>query len=287
LAVALTRPPASAGPPLLPGGDPTAHHACPPRADCPHCGDAALPASQRYDWSWLDAAYCISLRSREDRAAQAADELHRVGLCRVASFYRPEKHPRSPKRGIWQSHRDVAAHALAAGCERVLVLEDDVLFERRFTPRTERRIAAAVASLPADWRGFYLGHWPLAVHFESPRVLRSASLCTHAYVANRALLEWLVATPFRKTGIPRSRIGGKGIDSAMAVLPGMYAYFPMVATQRRSPHDHLRFDRPRTLKAELRDHLLTRGMRANQAVAVALSPFTWAIRRMRSALLPN
>jgi GR25 family glycosyltransferase involved in LPS biosynthesis len=254
-----------------------AFHACPPKPGCPHCdGRSRQPVA--FDWAWLDAVYCISLKSRSDRTDQAAEELHRVGLCPHVRFYRPDKHPRSPKRGIWRSHRYVAAHALAAGCERALILEDDVLFRRRFTPNTARRIADAVARLPQGWRGFYLGHWPLAAHFAGWRILRSASLCTHAYIANRSLLEWLAQTSFSKTGIPRSRIGGTGIDSAMAVLPGMFAYYPMVATQRASPHDHIRADRPRALKAHLRDQLLTRGMRASEAVAVMLAPITWAAR---------
>jgi hypothetical protein len=73
----------------------------------------------------------------------------------------------------------------------------------------------------------------------------------------------------------------------MAVLPGMYAYFPMVAIQRKSPHDHARADRPRSFKALLRDHLITRGMRANQALAVAVSPITWAARRLLLARIPS
>jgi hypothetical protein len=255
-----------------------AHHSCPPKPGCPHCAESR-GSSGSFDWSWLDAVYCISLKTRSDRTAEAAEELHRVGLCRHVRFYRPDRHPRSPRKGIWQSHRDVAAHALAASFERVLILEDDVLFQRRFTPRSERRIAEAMGRLPRDWWAFYLGHWPLAAHFEGWRILRSASLCTHAYIANRALLEWLVETPFAKS-LPRSRIGGKGIDSAMAVLPGMFAYYPMVATQRNTSHDHVRLGRPRALKAQLRDQLLARGMRANQALAIALSPITWAARRL-------
>ena len=165
----------------------------------------------------------------------------------------------------------------------MLILEDDVLFSRRFGPRSARRIAAALARLPEGWRAFYLGHWPLFAHFWGWRILRTASLCTHAYVASPRLLEWLIATPFAKTGIPRSRIGGLGIDSALAALPQMYAYFPMVAIQRDSPHDHVRADRPRPLKAQLRDRLLTRGMRASQALAVCLSPLVWALRSARRA----
>ncbi len=257
-------------------------HACPPAPGCPHCAGAGAAPAARFGWSGLDAVYCISLTSRPDRAAEAARELHRVGLCALARFHRPERHPRSPRRGIWQAHRDVASEALARAHARVLILEDDVLFRAGFSARDARRIGAALARLPAGWLGFYLGHWPLAAHFAGWRILRSASLCTHAYVASRGLLEWLAATPFAKTGIPRSRIGGLGIDSAFAALPGMYAYFPMVAVQRDSPHDHVRLDRPRRLRARLRDRLLARGMRASELAAVALSPLVWAARAARA-----
>jgi hypothetical protein len=167
------------------------YHPCPADPSCPHCNGAPA-AGGGLDWSFLDAAYCISLKTREDRGAQAAAEFHRVGLCRSVTFYRPDKHPRNGFIGSWMSHRDVAMHALARGCERTLICEDDVLFTRRIRPATLRAIDRALRALPADWTIFFLGrHWPLGAYFVRHNVLRTSLGCSHAYIASSRLLRWL------------------------------------------------------------------------------------------------
>ena len=67
-------------------------HACPVSPTCPYCLSPELPTS--IDWSPIEAAYCISLREREDRARAAEAQFHRVGLCRKVVFYRPAIAPR-------------------------------------------------------------------------------------------------------------------------------------------------------------------------------------------------
>ena len=262
---------------------------CPTLPGCPHCASAATR------WSFVDGVYCISLRHRDDRAADAARELHRVGLCARALFYRPTRDP-SAKRGCWESHRAVAMHASARGLRRVLILEDDVLFPPSFSALTVERIGAALASLPPDWLGFYLGHWALWAYPVGRNVLRCSSLCTHAYVASERLLAWLGATPFeRRNDVRRSWIGGNGIDTAFAALPGMYAFRPLVAVQRRVPSDHLHTPRRRIwplrklmldllARSGLREYALAHAMGANEKLAIALTPLLlpglWASRRL-------
>src|SRR5262249_62009948 len=68
-------------------------------------------------------------------------------------------------------------------------------------------------------------------------LVRTRSACTHAYVASRALMEWLVATPY-SSFIASSGGIGKGLDSAYAALAGTYAHFPMLPVQSTSPGDH-------------------------------------------------
>ncbi len=250
------------------------------RKDCAFCGHQAVPARARPDWAFLDGAYCISLRSRPDRAAAAAAEFHRVGLCRRMLFYRPERDHENPARGIWESHRAVARHALARGLRRVLVTEDDVSFSRRISAATVRRVGRALAALPPDWRIFYLGHLPLRAYPVRWNVLRTRSGCAHAYVAHRPLLEWLAATPFAP--VPREYGGlvGRGIDAAFAAMPGAYAYFPMLATQAPLASDHMVPGRKpiRKLKhvvtrSHLREILLAGVMRPAEWLALLLAPW--------------
>lgn len=264
-------------------------HPCPALPGCPYCAGSPPPGG--FDWSFLGGAYCISLASRPDRAASAAAELHKVGLCRLVTFYRPERHPKSAKIGIWESHRAVAQDALAKGSGPVLVLEDDVRFARFVRPRTVRAVGEALARLPQGWMIFFLGHWALRAWFVRRNVLRSASACTHAYIASPRLLTWLCQHPFGTA--PVVPIAGTGIDAAFAALPETYAYFPMLATQSASRSDHLTY-RPDRKKPWKLKHLLTRSryrermlsglMRPNELAVVALSPLLYLVERLAGPL---
>ena len=196
-------------------------------------GGPVLPAlhgspapEDRLDWSFVDAAYCISLETRGDRVAQAAAEFHRVGLCRRVTFYRPDKHPRNGFIGSWMSHRDVAMDALERGCARTLICEDGVLFTRRIRPATLRAIERALRALPTDWTIFFLGHWPLAAYFVRHNVLRTSSGCSHAYIASPRLLRWLRDHPWGAPGVQFSRIAGKGSTPRTRNCRGPTRCFP-------------------------------------------------------------
>jgi hypothetical protein len=170
----------------------------------------------------------------------------------------------------------------------VLVMEDDVLFSRRVTPRTVRNVGEALAGLPPGWTVFFLGHWPLRAWFVGRRTLRTVSGCAHAYVASRRLLRWLRDHPYGTA--PVVRLVGRGIDAAYAALPGTYAYFPMLATQSTSPSDHVtrlqvppRVKRPKHLvmRPGIREALLSGLMRPSQYAVAALSPAFYLLDRWR------
>jgi hypothetical protein len=263
-----------------PGGAAAFFHPCPRDPSCSYCtgGEARQP---RFDWSFLDGIYCISLQSRDDRAASAAAQFHRLGLCNRAVFYRPRKHASKPAIGIWESHRAVAVRALARGQRTVLILEDDALFGQRVRPRTVRAIAGAVRGLPPDWTIFYLGHMARWAYFVRPRVLRVSSTAAHAYIASPRLLKWLRDHPFGTPGIAHVRIAGNGIDSAYAKLRGAYAFFPLIAIQSGSPSDYRigRTKKPKRGKlrhvfsrSRHRELIISRVLRPNQYLILALSP---------------
>jgi hypothetical protein len=251
------------------------------------------PARPGFDWSFLDGIYCISLQSRDDRAASAAAQFHRLGLCRRVVFYRPLKHPTKTVTGIWESHRAVAVHALAHEQSTVLILEDDVLFGKRLRPRTIRAIAGALRGLPPDWMIFYLGHMARWAYFVRPRVLRVSSTTAHAYIASPRLLQWLRDHPFGTPGTARVRIVGNGIDSAYARLAGAYAFFPLVATQSGSLSDYRIGRSERSKRRKLRhvfsrsrhrELIISKVLRPNQYLIVAVSPVFLLFRFARLAI---
>lgn len=263
-------------------------HPCPPLAGCPCC-ERGERAGAGLDWSFIDAAYCISLESREDRAASAAAEFHRTGLCRRVRFYRPRRHPTKPIRGIWASHREVALDALRRGHRTIAVFEDDVQLSRRLDPARLRSIRATLERLPADWTILFLGHWPLRAWFVGPHLLRTSSACCHAYIASPRLLAWLEAHPPGRGDTALVRLAGAGIDAAFAALPGTFAYFPMIAVQAPFTSDHrlppLRPKRWRLKhllsRSRYRERLLSCLMRPNEILITALSPLFWLHHRLR------
>jgi hypothetical protein len=256
------------------------HHACPYDPHCRFCNGTA--AADDFDWSFVGAAYCISLRHRDDRASSAAAEFHRVGLCRHVIFYRPEKHKGLASTGIWKSHRHVVLRAAAQGHDRVLVFEDDVLISRRLRPATVRRMAATIERLPEDWTLFFLGHWPLWAYPVGRNLLRVGSACAHAYIGSARLMSWFQARHSRKTA-EYLRIAGKGVDAAYAALPGAFAWFPMVAIQSASRSDHMTWQPERrrrkvkhlVTRSRYRELLLSRLMPVSQYVALAMAPLAW------------
>jgi glycosyl transferase, family 25 len=259
-------------------------HPCPPDASCPYCNGSIDPA-QALDWSFLDGVYCISLKSREDRATAVAAQFHKTGLCRQLLFYRPLRYPGRGYIGSWGSHRAVAEHARARGCGTTLIFEDDVQFVRRLSPHSVRAIGRAIERLPPDWMIFFLGHWPLWAYFVRPDVLRTSSGCAHAYIASPRLLRWLHEHPWGTPGIRKRRLIGKALDSAYARLPGTYALFPMIATQSVSRSDNFAVSRKKNTKlkhlvthSRHREWLLSKLMRPGEAFVVLLSPLFFVVQ---------
>lgn len=238
------------------------------------------------DWAFVDAAYCISLRERDDRTRQATAEFNAAGLARRLLFYRPARHATDAVEGIWQSHCAIARHALAAGHRRIAIFEDDVHFDRKVTPKRLAAVARELDSLPDGWEIFYLGHWPVRCRLLSRNLLHTRSGCTHAYIANLSLLEWMQRSDyaeFRRQNPRRSAVG-RGIDSAFFRLKGAYAIFPMLAVQSASPSDHRPAHTSRRIKkvrhlvtrTHLRERALSFFMRPNEWKAVSLATL-WAL----------
>jgi hypothetical protein len=246
-------------------------------------GDAAEVAG--FDWSFIDQAYCLSLRSRLDRRGEVLDALASVGLLSRTTFVLSDPSPPPRPPAIFHSHRGAAIHAYGAGYRRVLILEDDVAFHR-LTPARLARIVAQVDGLPPGWFGFFLGHFPLRAYFIGAGVLRSSSGCSHAYVASDHLIDWLRHCDPKDPAIPRDHLVGQGIDAALACVPRMYATFPMVAVQSRSPSSNINAritnaGQPRSIfNRYWWTPVLLRGMRVAEMMVVVLSP----LHRLRRGL---
>ena len=274
----------------VPPAQPGDWHDCPPDPLCPYChpekrGHTSM--AEPLDWSFIDAVYCISLNTRDDRAERVAEQFHRTGLCQRVRYYRPGKHPKKGIIGSWESHRAVAMDAESRGCRTALVFEDDVLFVRPVSAKRLERLGRRLSELPEDWHVLHLGHWPLRAWFVKPDLLRTISACAHAYVLSPRGMAWLRKHPYGSPGIEMTPRIGRALDSAFSRLPGVYAVFPMLATQSVSKSDNFNYKpKPKTkakhwvTRSRYREFMLSHLMRPFELGVVLLSPYFWLYKKI-------
>ena len=176
-----------------------------------------------------DGAFIINLDRRTDRWRHAIEQTKRAGIKAV-------RYPAldaaclgiSPETACALSHLGVLNLARSQGWQRVLVLEDDVVFCDDFRART------AEMALPDDLEWFYLGAHSQYEIREYGDVWRTqGALATHAYILNLCLYDE-VAPLLSKPGavvdqIYRDRQVGTGRAAYMARPP--------LATQRPDQSD--------------------------------------------------
>jgi GR25 family glycosyltransferase involved in LPS biosynthesis len=186
-------------------------------------------------WSFFDRIYCISLKERPDRRAQAAAQFERVGLAGRIKYMSFDRHPANREQGIYESHMACIREGLDDGADHILIFEDDVVFDR-YSPA---RFGAALTFLRKQpgWKILFLGCLvSRSFETESPAVRAVDYRClAHAYALNRSCAERLVRKPWSGTpfdGILRS-----------SNKDGMFACYPSFAFQSNSASDNLRLRR--------------------------------------------
>ncbi len=178
----------------------------------------------------FDRVRIISLPDRTDRRMAVTQELQRLGLeldgQQIAFFdaIRPGTagaFPSAGARGCFMSHLEVLRQARADGVNRLLVMEDDVMFT---TPgEAPRRLAEELVNDLADdrWYLCYPGHAraPLPGPLRWVEV-RDPIVCAHCYgVPGQALDEliaYLEACLIRPAGHPEG--GPMHIDGALTLM---------------------------------------------------------------------
>jgi GR25 family glycosyltransferase involved in LPS biosynthesis len=212
-----------------------------------------MPVSERggptpADWSFFDRVYCISLETREDRRAEARRQFSRVGLADKVEFLLVEKHPTDCEQGIYESHLRCMAKGLEDGAGRILIFEDDLIFER-FSPEILKD-AVDFLRENKDWQAFFLGCMvKKSRRTANPAVVRVAfRSLTHAYVVQREFAEGLVShNPWNNIAFDDFL---RDLDS-----PRMYAVYPSFAFQSNALSDndpYLPLDRFRRICGGLR-----------------------------------
>lgn len=192
-------------------------------------------------WDYFDKIYCISLEERSDRRKEVETQFDKIGLLDYVEFHIVKKHPYDSEEGIYESHMACMKKGLLAGADNILIMEDDILFDR-FSPESLKQSIDFMRDT-ADWKAFFFG----CLVSGSRKTRRKGVLkikyrsLTHAYVLNRGFAELLVKKPWKKIAF----------DSVLkSNKDGFYAIFPSFAFQSNSPTGNsksLRLDKFRRL----------------------------------------
>lgn len=154
-------------------------------------------------FDFFDKAYVINLAKRTDRLAHMTEGCEFAGIDferfeaatpdHQAAFKSPGSH------GCFMSHVGVWKAALAAGCKRALVMEDDVVFPENF-----REAFSAIIGLLqfVEWDLFH----GTAIRRTRDGILRQVKRvgCSHFYIAKAASLRYLLehSPPAIEKGMP-------------------------------------------------------------------------------------
>jgi hypothetical protein len=184
------------------------------------------------DWDFFDRIYCISLEEREDRRKAAAAQFSKVGLEGKVEFIIVKHHPFDVEQGTYESHMTCLRKGLEAGAQRIVVFEDDILFDR-FNPDRFRQCNRFLTDHP-DWQVLLLG----ALIRSSRKTGESAvqkvqyQSLAHAYALNRPYAETLAYKPWE--GIIIDTIFRPLTDNIYAVNP-MFAFQGDLSTDNKYP----------------------------------------------------
>ncbi len=184
-------------------------------------------------WDGVDKTYCISLAERADRQTEARAQFAKVGLADRVEFVIVEKHPSDCEQGIFQSHQICMRKGLEAGAERIMIFEDDVLFDR-VTPEVLKNGMRFLKS-HEQWHILFLGCMVKGSRRTAyPSILKIAyRSLAQAYVIYRRLAESIVAESWQH--VP--------FDDYLKELNDdqFYALHPAIAFQSGSRSDNERY----------------------------------------------
>ncbi|MGD9016997.1 MAG: glycosyltransferase [Desulfobacterales bacterium] len=180
-------------------------------------------------WDYFDRFYCISLAEREDRRENARRQFGRVGLADRVEFMIVDRNPEGSEAGIYESHMACFRKGLGSGARRMVVFEDDIVFDQ-FCPQ---RLAACTQYLTQtpQWHLLFLGCLVSGSRQTSCAAVRSVRYrcLAHGYGVSREYAQTLVRKPW--SGVP--------FDAMLAGLDGTpYVIYPSIAFQSNSPSDN-------------------------------------------------
>jgi len=180
-------------------------------------------------WDFFDRIYCISLEEREDRRNAAMASFSKVGLAGKVEYFIAKRHPFNIEQGMYESHTSCLRRGLEAGAERIVVFEDDIIFDRFDAERFNQSTQFLVEH--PDWKVLLLGALIRSSRKTTNPFIQKVGYqsLAHAYALNRKYAETVAYQPWE----------GIIIDTIFRPLTDhIYAVYPMIAFQRDFASDN-------------------------------------------------
>ncbi|MEN9975151.1 MAG: hypothetical protein RLZZ282_1157, partial [Verrucomicrobiota bacterium] len=180
--------------------------------------DSSVKANKPSFWDTIDAVLVINLDQRPERWEQLcaetqevipADKLHRVSAVlgrEISGFGKAPWFRGGDRANTWAgrggcvlAHRRALETARDAGWNRILILEDDAVFEPEFTSYLNS-LQSALFDSQLKWDICFFGFTHPQGPFRAVARLSDEShlsqiygcKCTHAYLVNVKLRDWLL-----------------------------------------------------------------------------------------------
>lgn len=188
------------------------------------------------NWSYFDRVYCISVKERRDRRRESLRQFENVGLADRIEYILVDRHPTNCEQGIYESHLFCIRKGLTSGANKILIFEDDVIFQR-FCPL---RFNAGIRFLThrKHWNILFLGCLvKQSQKTGTPSIRKIGYRClSHAYAIKRPFAQKLADKHWDQIpyDVMLSRFNAN-----------MYICYPSFAFQSDSVSDndrHLRLD---------------------------------------------
>ncbi len=183
-------------------------------------------------WSQFDLILCINLAERIDRKRDSEKLFQKMGI--PVQYHTVERHPKSGEIGCFESHQACMRAAYQAGCNNVLIFEDD---PDELNPPTEHTMSEIIRFIKTnqEWDLLFLGAYP-SILFETSQtianytsIFKMSSQLTHAVCVSRKMMQKMLRLTHG--------FFNAAIDAVYLANKNSFCLFPTMFAQTNSPSD--------------------------------------------------
>lgn len=130
----------------------------------------------------IDKVFCINIKTSIERKKQFEENFPELINSPIFEWYHPERDNENPKRGCYNSHRNIWLLAKERNYSNIIIFEDDsklLVTWQKFVDTINN------IEYPDNWKLIQLGYLPFRTNvYNKTLVSISSSICAHSYIEN-------------------------------------------------------------------------------------------------------